>query len=167
MAFSEQYLDADEIHPIDLVERVADLRDWEVERVDEDQIALGLTGQWRDYRATLAWQPADETLRLACCFEMDPPEPRLPQILDLINRINDRLWVGGFVWWDDRRVMAYRYGLALAGGQVAGPEQVDRMIEAAFTACERFYPAFQLVSWAHRDPAAALQIAIAEAYGRA
>jgi hypothetical protein len=33
--------------------------------------------------------------------------------------------------------------------------------------CERFYPAFQLVGWGDRTPADALQVAIAEAYGRA
>lgn len=166
MALSESYLD-DEIHPIDLVEQVADLHEWAVERVADDQIAMTLKGQWRDYAVTLAWQPADETLRLACMFEMEPPEPRLPQIYDLINRINDRCWAGGFTWWGAQGMMAYRYGLVLSGGQIAGPEQVDTMIHTAFNACERFYPAFQLVSWAHRDPAAAMQIAIAEAYGRA
>ncbi|MBL3566524.1 diacylglyceryl transferase, partial [Rhodovulum sulfidophilum] len=31
----------------------------------------------------------------------------------------------------------------------------------------RFYPAFQLVVWADRTPANALQVAIADAYGRA
>lgn len=72
MALSESFLD-DEIHPIDLVEQVADLNAWSVERVAEDQIAMTLSGQWRDYAVTLAWQPADETLRLACMFEMQPP----------------------------------------------------------------------------------------------
>jgi hypothetical protein len=32
---------------------------------------------------------------------------------------------------------------------------------------ERYYPAFQLVVWGERPPAEALQVAIAEAYGRA
>jgi hypothetical protein len=34
-------------------------------------------------------------------------------------------------------------------------------------ACERFYPAFQLVAWSDHTPQAALKVAIAEAYGRA
>ena len=41
------------------------------------------------------------------------------------------------------------------------------MISQAVRACERFYPAFQLVAWANRTPADALKVAIAEAYGRA
>ena len=53
------------------------------------------------------------------------------------------------------------------GGQVAGPEQIDTMITAAVLAAERYYPAFQLVVWSDRTPKDALQVAIAEAYGRA
>jgi hypothetical protein len=41
------------------------------------------------------------------------------------------------------------------------------MIGAAVMSCERFYPAFQLVTWGGRTPAEAMQIAISEAYGRA
>ena len=63
--------------------------------------------------------------------------------------------------------MVFRYGLVLAGGQIAGPEQIDTMVSAAVENCERFYPAFQLVAWADRTPADALKVAIAQAYGRA
>ena len=41
------------------------------------------------------------------------------------------------------------------------------MVRAAVTACERFYPAFQLVAWGGERPEKALGIAMAEAYGRA
>ncbi|MFZ8941980.1 MAG: diacylglyceryl transferase, partial [Gemmobacter sp.] len=40
-------------------------------------------------------------------------------------------------------------------------------IASAVMACERYYPAFQLVGWGGRSPEAALEVAIAEAYGRA
>ena len=63
--------------------------------------------------------------------------------------------------------MVWRYGLLLSGAQIAAPEQIDQMIQAAVSACERFYPAFQLVAWADRAPDEALKLAIAQAYGRA
>ena len=63
--------------------------------------------------------------------------------------------------------MVWRYGLVLAGGQVAGPEQIDRLIATAVMSAERFYPAFQLVAWGDETPAKAMGVAIAEAYGRA
>ena len=63
--------------------------------------------------------------------------------------------------------MVYRYGLLLTGGQMASPDQLATLISAAVMSAERYYPAFQLVVWGDRRPEDALQVAIAEAYGRA
>ena len=167
MALSEQFIESDEIHPIDLVEHIAEHHEWEFDRIAEDQIAMAVEGQWRTYSITLAWSAFDETLRLICTYEMEPPEERLAAVYDLLNRVNDMCWSGSFTWWAEQKMMVYRYGLILSGEQIAGPEQVDTMIRAAVSACERFYPAFQLVTWGDRSPADSLQVAIAEAYGRA
>ncbi len=167
MALSEQYLDADEIHPIDLVEHIANHHDWEFDRIADDQIAMAVEGQWRTYAITLAWSAYDETLRLICTFEMEPPAERLPALYEALNKINDMCWAGSFSWWADQKMMVYRYGLVLAGDQVAAPEQIDTIINAAVASAERFYPAFQLVTWAERSVDDAIQVAIAEAYGRA
>jgi hypothetical protein len=77
------------------------------------------------------------------------------------------VWTGAFTYWADQKLMVWRYGLALTGGQIAAPEQIDHLIAAAVMACERFYPAFQLVAWSDHTPQSALKVAIAEAYGRA
>lgn len=167
MAIFERFPEADPLHPIDLVEHLAALHDWECDRIAEDQIAMAVEGQWRTYSITLAWSARDETLRLICTYEMDPPEARLPAVYDLLNRVNDTCWTGCFTWWGEQRLMVYRYGLVLTGDQIAGPDQVGTMIRAAVMACERFYPAFQLATWGDKSPAEALQVAIAEAYGRA
>jgi hypothetical protein len=167
MSLSEEYLVSDDLHPIDVVETLAEHRAWEFDRVTDDQIAMAVEGQWRTYSLTLAWSPRDETLRLICTFEMEPPDHRLPELLALLNRVNDECWCGAFTWWAEQKLMVWRYGLVLSGGQCAGPEQIERMIVAAVGAAERFYPAFQLATWGERAPEAAMQVAIAEAYGRA
>jgi hypothetical protein len=167
MSLSESFHATDDIHPIDIVETLAEHYDWDFDRVTEDQIAMAVEGQWRTYSITLAWSPQDETLRLLCTFELDPPEDRVPALLDVLNRTNDMVWAGAFTWWREQRLMVWRYGLVLAGGQVAGPEQIDRLIGHAVSAAERFYPAFQLVSWGDDSPERAMDVAIAEAYGRA
>ena len=167
MSLTEDYLHGDEIHPIDIVETLAEHHAWDFDRVTDDQIAMAVEGQWRTYSLTLAWSAQDETLRLICTFEMEPPEERLAQFHDMLNRVNDLVWAGAFTYWQAQRLMVWRYGLVLSGGQVAGPEQIDRMISAAVMSAERFYPAFQLVSWSDQSPEKALQVAIAEAYGRA
>lgn len=167
MSLSEDYLHAEDIHPIDIVEHLAEHHDWEFDRVGDDQIAMAVEGQWRTYSITLAWSSYDETLRLICTFEMEPPEEKLPALWELLNRVNDSCWAGAFTYWAEQKLMVYRYGLVLAGGQIANAEQIDQMIGAAVTAAERYYPAFQLATWGNRSAGESLQVAIAEAYGRA
>lgn len=167
MPLSEDYTLSDEIHPIDIVETLAEHHAWDFDRVADDQIAMAVEGQWRGYSLTLAWSSADETLRLICTFEMEPPDNRLAALYETLNLTNDLVWGGGFTYWAQQGLMVWRYGLLLSGGQVAAPEQIDQMIQAAVAACERFYPAFQLVAWGDHMPEDAMKLAIARAYGRA
>ena len=167
MESAEHLLEEFDLHPIDVVETLAEQYDWAFDRVGEDQIAMAIEGAWRTYSITLAWSAYDETLRIICTFEMDPPEDRLAPLYESINLANDKCWAGAFSLWRPEHLMVYRYGLMLGGGQVAAPEQIDQMLSNAVVACERFYPAFELVSWGNEDAAPAMEIAISEAYGRA
>ncbi len=167
MSLSEQYLSNEDLHPIDIVEHLAEHHEWDFDRVADDQIAMAVVGQWRTYSITLAWSGYDETLRLICTFEMEPPEERLPAVYEALNRTNDMCWAGAFTYWQEQRLMVFRYGLVLAGKQIANAEQIDTMIGTAVMSAERYYPAFQLVAWGDRSADEAMQVAIAEAYGRA
>ena len=166
MALSEQFLEED-LHPIDIVEHLAEHHDWDFDRIGDDQIAMAVEGQWRTYSITLAWSNYDETLRMVCSFEMEPPAEREMQLYELLNKMNDQCWAGAFTYWANQKLMVYRYGLVLTGGQMASPDQIDTMISAAVLSAERYYPAIQLVTWGNRTPEEAMQVAIAEAYGRA
>ena len=166
MALSEQYLD-DDVHPIDIVESLAAHHEWDFDRISDEQIAMAVEGQWRTYSLTLAWSAYDETLRLICTFEMEPPADKLPGLYELLNNVNDQCWAGAFTYWAEQQLMVYRYGLVLAGGNEASSEQIDTMIRAAVLSAERYYPAMQLLVWGNRTPTDALQVAIAEAYGHA
>ncbi|MCI5096078.1 MAG: YbjN domain-containing protein [Rhodobacteraceae bacterium] len=166
MSLSEQLLE-DDLHPIDIVEHLAEHHEWDFDRIGDDQIAMAVEGLWRTYSITLAWSNYDETLRMVCTFEMEPPQEKLPKLYELLNRMNDQCWAGAFTYWDEQKLMVYRYGLVLAGGQAASPDQIDTLINAAVLSAERYYPAIQLMVWGDRSPKDAMQVAIAEAYGRA
>ncbi len=167
MSLTAWDIQGEDLHPIDIVEHLAQVHDWDFDRLADDQIAMSVEGLWRTYSITLAWSEMDETLRLLCTFEMEPPEDKLPKVYDVLNRANDICWTGAFTYWEAQRLMVYRYGLVLAGGQIAGSEQIDTMINVAVASAERFYPAFQLAAWGDQTPAEVMQIAMAEAYGRA
>ncbi len=160
-------LSCDDTHPIDIVEHLAEHHDWDFDRVGEDQIAMSLEGSWRTYALSLAWSHHEEVLRLICTFELAPPDAREAELLKLMDLANDKLWTGCFTLWREQKMMVFRYGLTLAGGAQATPGQIDDMVQTAVIACERFYPAFQLVGWADKTAQEALGIAMTEAYGRA
>ncbi len=166
MAQTEMFLE-DEIHPIDIVEHLAEHHEWEFDRIEENQIAMAVKGQWRTYSITLAWSGFDETLRIICSFEMEPPTAKLNDLYETLNVANDRCWTGAFTFWEEQKLMVYRYGLVLSGGQIATAEQIDTMISSSVLAAEKYYPAFQLVVYDNQSPHSAMQVAIAEAYGHA
>ena len=162
MALSNHAYDFEDLHPIDIVEDIATHQEWQFDRIADDQISMEMAGQWRSYSITLAWCEADQTLRLICSFEMDPPAHRMPALYEALNAVNDMSWAGGFTYWGAERLMAYRYGLILSNGQMATPDQIDTMISAAVTSAERYYPAFQMVTWGEKDLETALKVAIAD-----
>lgn len=167
MSFVERDFDCEELHPIDIVETLAEEREWDFDRIGDDQIAMAIEGTWSTYSVTLALSRQDESLRLICAFEMEPPEERLRDLYMAMGLANDRCWNGAFTLWMDQNLMAYRYSLNLAGGAQASSAQINDMVRGAIAMCERFYPAFQLVVAKDEKPENALGIAISEAYGRA
>lgn len=167
MAQADNFIHSDDIHPIDIVETVAVHREWEFDRLADDQIAMVVEGQWRTYAVTLSWFGAEDVLRLICTFDMDPPADRIPALYEILNLTNDQVWDGAFTFWSTQRMMVWRYGLVLAGDAVASPEQIDHVIRNAVEQAERYYPAFQLVVWGDSTAQAAMDIAIAAPCGRA
>lgn len=167
MGIVEREFDCEELHPIDIVETLAEQRSWDFDRIAHDQIAMAIEGTWRTYSVTLAWSARDETLRLICAFDMAPPSRRVTAMHTVMSLANDKCWTGAFVMWRDQKLMGYRYSLNLAGGAQASSAQINDMVRAAVMSCERFYPAFKLVAWGGETPETALGIAMAEAYGRA
>ncbi len=158
---------ADDLHPIDIVQNIATHYDWDFDRIADDQIAMMIDGSWTTYSLSLAWSEQDAVLRMICTFDMDPPADRLPALYDVLNRANDKGWNGAFTYWLEQKMMVFRYGLNLAGEASASAMQIDDIVGSAVMACERFYPAFQLVCWGDSDPAQAMLVAMEQAFGRA
>ncbi|MCF6305625.1 MAG: YbjN domain-containing protein [Rhodobacteraceae bacterium] len=163
----EEFLSADDLHPIDLVESLAELNAWDFDRVADDQIAMVIEGSWRNYTLSLVWSEYDEILKLVCTFDLDPKKVNLPNLFEALDLANDQIWTGAFTLWPDQKSMVFRYGLNLCGGAIATGAQIDSMVRDCLEHCERFYPAFQLVCWGGETPKDAMRIAIGRSYGRA
>jgi hypothetical protein len=163
----ERDFNTEDLHPIDIVETLAEERSWDFDRIAEDQIAMAIEGSvahlFGHPRLVARGRDAAPRLRL----RDRAPRPPAGAVYKAMALANDKCWSGAFVLWPDQKLMVYRYSLNCTGGAMAGQAQITDMVRAAVAACERFYPAFQLVAWGGEKPEIALGIAMTEAYGRA
>lgn len=167
MDIVERLFESEDVDPIDIVETLAEHYDWDFDRITEDQIAMAIEGVWQTYGVTLSWSSTDETLRIICSFEMNPPDGKNNILLETLNLANSKLWNGSFVYAKKQNLMIFRYGMNLAGGAIASANQIDSIVEKAINACEQFYPAFQLSCWGNETAEDSLLIAFDKSYGSA
>lgn len=154
-------------HPVDVVERIAVLKDWSFDRDDPDEISIGVAGSWADYTVAFTWLPQCEALHLACAFDLKVPDRRRQEAAQLVARINEHLWIGHFDVWSRDHVVMYRHALLLAGGAEPSDAQCEAALLAAVEACERYYQAFQFVVWAGKSAEEALEGALIDTRGEA
>lgn len=153
--------------PIDLVEDLAESERWDVDRLNDDHIAMAIAAAWRTYSVSLAWAEIDETLRMVCTFDLKVVDGAQYEMNALLQAINDRCWLGVFTYWEDQELIAYRYALTLSGSAAATTEQVDAIVRGAVENCERYHPALNLVASHGVAADDALDTALLEAAGRA
>jgi hypothetical protein len=153
-------------NPVDLVEQVASMHDWSIDRTNEDELTLAVAGSWTDYNVSLNWREDLETLHIACAFDFKVPDNRLGEVYRLIAQINEQLWLGHFDLWSHEGLIMFRQGLML-NGAVATPGQCEALLRAALEACERYYQAFQFVVWAGKDAKQALASTMFQTEGEA
>jgi hypothetical protein len=154
-------------NPLEVVEHMASGNNWPFERAGEDEIALIVAGRWTEYQVSFTWMREIEALHLACAFDMKVPEPRLPEVQQLVALINEQLWIGHFDVWMQNGVVMFRHALVLAGGVAASGRQCEAVLGSALDASERYYPAFQFVVWAGKSAREAMDSAMFETSGEA
>jgi hypothetical protein len=161
------FVDNQDVNPVDVVEHMATTHDWSFARASEDEVTLVVTGKWSDYQVSFTWMSDIEALHLACAFELKVPPARRNEAIELITKMNEQLWVGHFdLWFQDGLVM-FRHALLLTGGIAASGPQCESALGTALEACERYYPAFQFVVWAGKSAGEALDAAMFETSGEA
>ncbi|MBV1701188.1 MAG: YbjN domain-containing protein [Hyphomicrobiales bacterium] len=154
-------------HPVDVVERLANINEWSFDRADEDEISISVEGGWASYHIAFTWLPELEALHVACAFDLKVPPRRHAEVLALIALINEQLWVGHFDLWSTDSVIMFRQALMLAGGAAPNHSQCEAALAHAVASCERYYQAFQFVVWAGKSAREALNGAMFETEGHA
>ena len=154
-------------HPIDVVERLASLRDWIFDRIETDEMSVSVAGRWAEYHVAFTWIEDVEALHVASAFDLKVPDRRRNEVLRLVSLVNEQLWVGHFDLWNSEHVVMFRHSLVLTGGAEPTNGQCEAMLKTAVEACERYFQAFQFVIWAGKTAREALDAVLFETEGEA
>src|SRR5687767_7642532 len=144
------------VHPVDIIEHIASINDWNFERQDADEISISVRGSWSDYHVSFNWMEDLESLHIASAFDLKVPEPRRAEVKQLISLINEQLWIGHFDIWNHEGVVLFRNSHLLSGGAEVTPQQCEALLRSATDSCDLYYQAFQFVVWAGKSAADAL-----------
>src|SRR3712207_5223938 len=74
-------------HPLDVVERLAALRDWIFDRAETDEMSVSVSGRWTDYHIAFTWIEDVEAVHVACAFDLKVPDRRRAEVLQLIGLV--------------------------------------------------------------------------------
>jgi hypothetical protein len=161
------FSESEHVNPVDVVERMAATHDWSFARASEDEVTLVVGGKWADYQVSFTWMGDIEALHLACAFELRVPPARRTETIELAAKVNAQLWIGHFdVWFNDGLIM-FRHAMLLTNGVAASRAQCETVLGTALDACERYFQAFQFVTWAGKSANEALDAAMFETSGEA
>ena len=154
-------------HPLDVVERLAAIREWIFDRAETDEMSVSVNGRWADYHIAFSWIEDVEAMHVACAFDLKVPDRRRPEVLQLVSSVNEQLWVGHFDLWSSENVVMFRHSLLLTGGAEPTDGQCEMLLKTAVEACERYFQAFQFVIWAGKTAREALDAVLFETEGQA
>ncbi|MFD2264806.1 YbjN domain-containing protein [Lacibacterium aquatile] len=155
-------------NPLDIVEEIIAANDWPFDRASDDELVAESRGRWCDYRLFFVWRDDVSALHVSCAFDLKVPQTRRREVNDLLSLLNEKLWIGHFDITAEEGMPAFRHTLPLRGLPAgASVEQLEDVVDAALTECERFYPAFQFVVWGGKSANEAMEAALFETIGEA
>ena len=154
-------------NPVNMVEEIADINQWDFDRSDTHEINMMITGLWSAYKLSLSWLEECEVLHLSCVFDLKVQPARELEVRRLISSINEQLLVGHFEAWFEEGGIVFRQGHLLSGGAMVNAEQLLNLISKALDACEQYFQAFQFVVWSGKPASEALAHSMFDTYGNA
>jgi len=155
------------LDPLEVVERVLAAENLAFDRTEDGDLAFALTGDWKDYELWFAWRPEADCLQLCLSIDLKAAAEQRSSAHELINLINQRVWLGHFEVWAEDGEIVFRHAMALPDGERPSMAQTASMIDAAMEAADRFYPAFDFLISAAKSPAEAMAACMFETVGQA
>lgn len=133
-------------NPLDLVEDLAEAREWKCVREDDTFLTLALPGMKEKYEICMEWQEEFSSLLFACSLPIEITDNNYEAAARTLEQINQNMWLGHFDLSNKNKYPTFRYtflfrmipcGLAV--------DIINDVVEVALAECNRFFTTFQLV----------------------
>jgi hypothetical protein len=152
---------------LDVVEQTLLGADWACERSEEGVIHCAAVTKWGEFGGMFVWRDEPASLHFSLTLDLRAPNARQSAIADLLRRINERLWLGHFDYWNDDGVAVFRHTIPMLDRVAPDPGEIAAILAAALDAADQFLPAFNFVVWAGQSPADAMAAVVFETAGEA
>jgi hypothetical protein len=152
---------------MDVVEQTLLAADWACERSEDGMIHCAAMTKWGEFGGMFAWRAEPASLNFSLTLDLRAPNAKQSAISDLLRRINERLWLGHFDYWNDEGVAVFRHTLPMLDRIQPDPGEVAAVLAAALDAADQFLPAFNFVVWAGKSAEEAVAAVVFETHGEA
>lgn len=154
--------------PLDMFEEMAEEKGWPYTRHDANSLTLSVKGQSSSYDIELEWQDEFSAVLLGCHINAPVKTEYRPASAEILQKVNENLWLGHFDLCNDTHRPMFRYTLML---RLVPPavaiEMITDTIELAMAECDRFYMPFSMLSAGDVRLQEVLHAAIFETVGEA
>lgn len=152
---------------MDVVEQTLLAADWACERSEEGMIHCVSMTKWGEFGGMFAWRDEPASLNFSLTLDLRAPNAKQSVISELLRKINERLWLGHFDYWNDEGVAVFRHTIPMLDRIAPDPGEISAILTAALEAADQFLPAFNFVVWAGKSAEEAVAAVVFETHGEA
>ena len=134
-----------ENNPLDMVEDIAEEKEWQFSRSDDDRMKIVIDGLKSKIEVNIEWQEEYAAILLACSMPITITEENYEITAQAIEKINSSLWLGHFELMGDDMLPSFRHTLLLRAIPASlSSSMIEDVINIAISECDRFYTSFKL-----------------------
>lgn len=152
---------------LDIVEQTLVAADWACERSEEGMIHCAAMTKWGEFGGMFVWREEPASLNFSLTLDLRAPNAKHGAISELLRRINERLWLGHFDYWNEEGVAVFRHTIPMLDRHAPDQGEITAVLAAALDAADQFLPAFNFVVWAGKSAEEAVAAVVFETAGEA
>jgi hypothetical protein len=152
---------------LDVVEHTLLAADWACERSEESVIHCASVTRWGEFGGMFTWREEPASITFSLTMDLRAPAAKQVAISELLRRMNERLWLGHFDYWNEEGVAVFRHTIPMLDRIAPDPGEIAALLAAALDAADQFLPAFNFVVWAGRSVEEAVAAVAFETAGEA